>query len=81
MIPAVRSVTAASAAAGSMLKVFRSMSQKTGFAPMYLTTLAVEIHVKPGTITSSPGPRPSAATAMWSAVVQELVATEQGAPV
>ena len=35
---------------------------------------------EPGTITSSPGPSPSAATATCSAVVQELVATACAAP-
>ena len=40
------------------------MSQKTGRAPMYSTTFAVEIHVNPGTMTSSPGFRSSAATAI-----------------
>ena len=44
---------------------------------MYSTTLAVEIHVKAGTMTSSPGFNPSVVTAMCSAVVQELVAIEK----
>src|SRR6187401_2022181 len=57
------------------------MSQKTGFAPRYSTTLAVETQVKAGTITSSPGFKLSAATAMCSAVVHELVATENFDPV
>ena len=64
--------------ATSMLNVSRSTSQKTGVAPMYSTTLAVETQVKAGTMTSSPGLRPSAATAMCSAVVHELVATACG---
>ena len=34
------------------------MSQKTGVAPMYSTTFAVETQVKPGTMTSSPGFNP-----------------------
>jgi len=32
-------------------------------------------------ITSSPGPIPSAASAMWRAAVQELTASDAGAPV
>ena len=44
---------------------------------MYSTTLAVEIHVKAGTMTSSLGVNPNAVTAMCSAVVQELVAIEK----
>src|SRR5262245_28505716 len=79
--PTVRGVRSASSCRVSRLKVARSTSQKTGFAPMYSTTLAVETQVKAGTITSSPGFSPSAATARCSAVVQELVATLWGAPV
>ena len=47
---------------------------------MYSTTFAVDTQVNAGTITSSLGFRPSAATAMCSAVVQELVAAENRAP-
>src|SRR5689334_6316951 len=50
------------------------MSAKTGFAPQYTTTLAVETQVKAGTITSSPGPMSSAARIRWSAVVQLVAA-------
>ncbi len=57
-----------------MLNVSRSTSQKTGVAPMYSTTLAVETHVKAGTITSSPGERPRTATARCRAVVHDVVA-------
>ena len=46
---------------GSRLNVSKSMSAKTTVAPRCSTTLAVEIHVKAGTITSSPGPTPRAA--------------------
>ena len=75
MIPTVCSVIRGSISAGSMLYVSRATSQNTGFAPIYSTTFAVETHVNAGTTTSSPGPSPSAATARWSAVVHELVAT------
>ena len=81
MMPTVRSVTRPSIWSVRMLNVARSMSQKTGRAPMYSTTLAVATQVKAGTMTSSPGFNPSAATATWSAVVHELVAIEWVAPV
>ena len=58
----------------SRLNVARSTSQKTGLRARYSTAFAVDIQVKAGTMTSSPGPSPSAATAMCKAVVQELAA-------
>jgi len=64
IIPTVFGVIAFSSRSGSTLNVARSMSQKTGFAPRYSTTFAVETQVKAGTSTSSPGESPSAATAM-----------------
>jgi hypothetical protein len=45
MAPTVRGPTRSSAAAGSMLKVARSMSQNRGVAPAYSTTLAVDTQV------------------------------------
>ena len=60
-MPRVRGVIRRAASATSMLKVSRSMSQNTTVPPRYSTTLAVAIQVKAGTITSSPGPNPSAA--------------------
>ena len=44
----------------SRLKVEGSTSAKIGFAPQYSTTLAVDIQVKDGTMTSSPGFTPNA---------------------
>ena len=38
------------------------MSQKTTLPPKCSTTLAVDIQVKAGTIASSPGPKPRAAS-------------------
>src|SRR6266700_1872485 len=81
MMPTVFGVTAAAAASRLRLNVARSMSQNTGLAPKYSTTLAVDTHVKAGTITSSPGLTSNAATARCSAVVQELAATAWAAPV
>src|ERR1700730_4528521 len=81
MMPTVCGVMRLSMSSVRTLKVARSTSQNTGLAPMYSTTFAVETHVNAGTMTSSPGFNPSAATAIWSAVVQELVATEWEADV
>ena len=77
----VRAVIDSSSRAGSMLKVSSSMSTKTGRAPCISTTFAVATHVKDGTITSSPGPMPSATSARCSAVVHDVVATACAAPV
>ena len=81
MMPTVREVIRLSTTSVRTLNVARSTSQKTGFAPMYSTTLAVATHVNAGTMTSSPGFSPSAAMAICSAVVHELVATEWAAAV
>ena len=59
-IPTVRSVIAASTAAGSTVNVRGSTSTNTGVAPLTATVFAVAAKVNEGTITSSPGPRPSA---------------------
>jgi len=59
-----------------MFSVLRSISQKTGLAPMYSTTLAVETPVKAGTMTSSPCLSPSIATERCGAAVQEVVVIE-----
>ena len=45
---------------GSMHQVAGSMSAKIGVAPTYRTAEAVATQVTSGTITSSPGPMPSA---------------------
>src|SRR5262245_38951687 len=76
MTATVRGVTAASTAAGSMLNVSASMSTKTGSAPTNRTTLAVAANENDGTMTSSPGPMPSAINARCSADVPELTATQ-----
>ena len=60
MTPTVRSVTAASTAAGSRQKKSGSMSTNTGVAPVSATEFAVAAKVKDGTMTSSPGPTPAA---------------------
>jgi len=48
---------------GSIQYVFSSMSARTGEAPHILTDVAEAMKVKEGTMTSSPGPIPSAAIA------------------
>ena len=60
MIAFVRGVIAAAAARGSRLQVAGSMSANTGRAPHCQTALAVAMNVSEGTMTSSPGPTPSA---------------------
>jgi hypothetical protein len=55
-------VMAAATASGSMHIVSGSMSTSTGFAPRCTATFAVAANVSDGTITSSPGPMPNAAS-------------------
>src|SRR5690606_5562551 len=74
-------VTAAAAAPGSRFWVERSMSAKTGVAPVCTTVLAVAQNVSGVVITSSPGPSPDARSDKWSAAVQEFTATACVAPV
>ena len=62
----VRLVTAAGIAAGSMLPS-SSTSTGTGFAPICETANQVAMKVKAGTMTSFPGPMPSARKASDSA--------------
>src|SRR5215469_11279715 len=57
-----------------------SMSAKTGVAPSVQTALAVAMNDSDGTITSSPGPMPSAYNASASAVVQLETAIPASAP-
>ena len=54
MIALVFEVTKASIKFGSMLKVSKQGSTKTGVAPTYDTAKAVAIYVLEGIITSSP---------------------------
>ena len=73
MIAFVRSVIAASAASRSIRPVTGSQSTSTGVAPACSTALADATKVIDGTITSSPGPTPSARIPRMSAAVQEAV--------
>jgi len=56
------------------------MSTKTGTAPRCTTALIVATQVYVGTITSSPGPTPSAASAVINAAVPEVTPTAWRAP-
>ncbi len=67
MIAFVRDVIRLATCAGSMFQVTGSASTRTGTAPARTTAAAQEMMVKVGSITSSPGPRRSAATAISSA--------------
>ena len=55
----VRSVIAASSAAGSMFSVRGSTSAKTGVAPSKMKQFAEETNESGEVITSSPGPSPA----------------------
>ena len=76
----VRSVIAASTAAGSRLKVRRSMSAKTGIPPSYMKQLALAANEYGDVMTSSPGSMPAATQSRWSPVVPEETAAAYGAP-
>src|SRR5918996_1284570 len=76
----VRGVIAASTAAGSRLRVFRSTSAKTGVAPSYSTQLEEATKEKGVVTTSSPGPMPARRTQRWSPAVPLETAAVWGAP-
>jgi hypothetical protein len=56
------------------------MSQNTGSAPWWNTAIAVATKLNAGTITSSPGPTPAAASPQWSAAVPLFVIRQKSAP-
>ena len=64
-----------------MLKVFKSISQKTTLPPRCSTTLAVDIHVNAGTIASSPLTKTQAARERCKPLVHDVTAIEFCAPV
>ena len=76
MMPTVRSVIAASTAAGSRQKSSASMSAKTGVAPVSATELAVAAKVNDGTMTSSPALTPADSRPRCRPDVPELTATQ-----
>ena len=79
MIARVRGVIAASTAARSMLRVTRSQSTNTGFAPTLTIMLRTVKKLCAEVITSSPGPMPQSCSATSTAAVAE-VSTRTGRP-
>src|SRR5229473_6268998 len=69
MTARVRRVTSRGISAGSRLNDRGSISANTGVAPTWQTEVAVAMKVIDGTITSSPGPMPSASSIAARAVV------------
>ena len=76
----VRSVIAASTAAGSRLSVAGSMSAKTGVAPSSTKQFAEATNENGDVITSSPGPTPAIRQSRWRPAVPLETATAYGAP-
>src|SRR5690348_622259 len=76
----VRGVTAERTAAGSRLSVSGSTSTSTGRAPTCSITFTEAVKVRGVVITSSPGPTPSVASAVWRPAVHELSASAAGVP-
>src|SRR5271166_3541850 len=77
----VRGVIRRSTSSGSRLGTSReTISANTGVAPQYSAAAAVAANVNEGTITSSPGPTPSARYARCRAAVQLESATAWRAP-
>ena len=80
MIARVRSVIAASIFLASIWNVSRSVSTNTGSACSNRTAFTVATNVYGGTITSSPGPMPRAASEVMRALVPLAVARQPVAP-
>jgi hypothetical protein len=79
MIALVRGVIRASTSTGSRLSV-ASISASTGRARAYTTAEIVATNVKPGTMTSSPGPTPRPVKARYRPLVPELRARAYRTP-
>ena len=80
MIAFVRPVIRSATLSGEMQNVRGLTSANTGVARWCSTGVAEAINVCAGTMTSSPGPTPSAASSVCIAVVPELVATHWSKP-
>ncbi len=76
----MRSVMAASAAAGSIKAVVGSTSTSTGVAPAKYTPSAVAQNVLAGMMTSSPGPMPAAISMSWMAEVPDATPRTRSTP-
>ena len=70
----VFSVINGSIDSGSMVYVFKSISAKTGFAPVYKIEFPLAIKVNGVVITSSPSPISHESNATCNAAVPELTA-------
>ena len=79
-MPRVRSVTAASTAAGSMFRVTGSTSANTGVAPSTMKQFAEATNDSGEVITSSPGPSPAILHMRCSPAVPLETAAAYGAP-
>src|SRR5713226_2004608 len=79
-IALVREVIRRSTSAGSMLNVRGSMSAKMGTALWCTTATGVATNENADVTTSSPGPTPAAASAMWMAAVPPLHARQCRTP-
>src|SRR5690349_890722 len=81
MTPRVAGVIRRSTSAGSTVGSSGPMeSAKTGRPPLSATALALATNVRVGTITSVPGPTPSARQERCSAAVQLATATAESTP-
>src|SRR6476646_5617155 len=76
----VRSVIAASTAAGERFSVFGWMSAKTGVAPSYTAQFAEATNEYGDVMTSSPGPTPATTHSRWRPAVPLETAAAYGAP-
>ena len=73
-------VIASATSSGRTRNVSASTSTSTARAPQSSTAFAVAGKVYAGTITSSPGPIPSASSARWMAAVPDETATASAVP-
>ena len=79
MMAAVRGPIFDATSSGSSVRV-SSISANTGTAPAFTTAPIVAMNVNAGTITSSPHPTPSAASAQRNAAVPLEVARQKADP-
>ncbi len=80
MIARVRLVIFRATSSGSIVRVAGSTSTRTGRAPRWMMTAAVEVNVYTLVMTSSPGRSSMASRARWRPAVAELTATACLAP-
>ncbi len=73
MMARVLAVIAAAASSTSRLRVYRSMSTKTGLARTRATTFALAAKLMAGTMTSSPSPTSATSSAISRPAVAEVI--------